>query len=85
MWTVSFRASQGERSGPNGEGPGDGGEIVGLEAGATDEEVLLRRRQLETSFTYFVSAGFTYRFGSIFNNIVNPRFGGAGGGEGFFF
>ncbi|MCH7717659.1 MAG: hypothetical protein IH876_16150, partial [Gemmatimonadetes bacterium] len=54
-------------------------------AGATDEEVLLRRRQLETSFTYFVSAGFTYRFGSIFNNIVNPRFGGAGGGEGFFF
>ena len=55
------------------------------QAGATDEEVLLRRRQLETSFTYFVSAGFTYRFGSIFNNIVNPRFGGAGGGEGFFF
>ncbi len=54
-------------------------------AGATDEEVLLRRRQLETSFTYFVSAGFTYRFGSIFNNIVNPRFGGAGGGEVIFF
>ena len=53
-------------------------------AGATNEEVLLRRRQLETSFTYFVNAGFTYRFGSIFNNIVNPRFEGSGG-EGFFF
>ncbi len=39
----------------------------------------LRRRQLETSYTYRVSGGFTYRFGSIFNNVVNPRFGGGGG------
>ncbi len=52
--------------------------------GASDEEILLRRRQLETSYTYRVSGGFTYRFGSIFNNVVNPRFGG-GGGTFFFF
>jgi hypothetical protein len=50
--------------------------------GATTEDVLLRQRQLETNFNYFVVFGFSYRFGSIFNNVVNPRFGG-GGGEGF--
>ena len=41
--------------------------------GATDEEVLLQLRQLETSFTYFVSVGLRYSFGSIFNNVVNSR------------
>lgn len=41
---------------------------------ASDEEVLLRRRQLATSYRYRVSMGFSYTFGSIFNNIVNPRF-----------
>ncbi len=51
--------------------------------GATDEEVLLRRQQLATSYRYFVSAGLSYTFGSIYNNIVNPRFGGGGGGGGF--
>ena len=55
-------------------------------AGFTDEEVLLRQRQLETSYRYFTSFGIEYRFGSIFNNVVNPRFGGpGGGGEVFFF
>lgn len=54
-------------------------------AGATDNEILLRQRQLETSYRYFTSFGIEYRFGSIFNNVVNPRFGGSGGGEVFFF
>ena len=57
-----------------------------LPAGAAStEEILLRQRQLETSFTYFTSIGFSYQFGSIFNNVVNPRFGGGGGGSFFFF
>jgi len=43
---------------------------------ATDEEIIVRQRQLETSYRYFVAVGFTYRFGSINNNIVNQRFGG---------
>jgi hypothetical protein len=47
--------------------------------GATFEEVLLRRRQLETSYNYFAYFGISYSFGSIFNNFVNPRFGGGGG------
>jgi len=42
--------------------------------GATEEEVLLRQRQLATGFQYYVGFGVTYRFGSIYNNIVNPRF-----------
>ncbi len=45
-----------------------------LEAGeASDEEVLLRQRRLATSYRYEIRVGFSYRFGSIFNNVVNPR------------
>lgn len=42
---------------------------------ASVEEVLLRRRQLETGYNYYVGMGVSYSFGSIYNNIVNPRFG----------
>lgn len=44
-----------------------------------DDEILTRQRELATSFRYFTSFGIQYRFGSIFNNVVNPRFGGSGG------
>ena len=44
------------------------------------DEVLLRRKQLATQFEYFTSFGLTYTFGSIYNNVVNPRFGNSGGG-----
>ncbi len=37
------------------------------------EEVLLRRRERETDFRFDLSLGFSYRFGSMFANIVNPR------------
>jgi hypothetical protein len=40
----------------------------------SDEEILLERRQLATDSRYSVSFGFSYTFGSIFNNVVNPRF-----------
>ncbi len=43
--------------------------------GATTEEVLLRRTELETNYQYFASIGLSYTFGSIYSNIVNPRFG----------
>jgi hypothetical protein len=64
---------------------GGGGSIVhdqlGLvKGGATQQEVLLRLRELETQFQYFTSFGLTYTFGSIYNNVVNPRFGNSGGG-----
>ncbi len=44
-------------------------------AGASESEILLMRRELETSYQYYVSFGLSYTFGSIYNNIVNPRFG----------
>ena len=43
--------------------------------GATDEEVLLRLRRLESGYDYGFSVSLTYTFGSIFSSIVNPRFG----------
>jgi len=55
---------------------------------ATDEDVLLRLRQLQTNYTYFTQVGVSYSFGSIFNAVVNPRFRAgdpASGGGGFFF
>jgi hypothetical protein len=34
----------------------------------------VQRGQLATGYEYEVSMGFSYRFGSIFNNVVNSRF-----------
>jgi hypothetical protein len=42
--------------------------------GASLEDVLLNRKALETNYSYYTGIGFTYTFGSIYNNVVNPRF-----------
>ena len=42
---------------------------------ASTEEILVRERQLATSYRYSVNFGFVYTFGSRFNNVVNRRFG----------
>ena len=39
----------------------------------TPEEILVRRRQRETDYQFDLNLGFSYRFGSKFANIVNPR------------
>ncbi|MFH0843221.1 MAG: hypothetical protein V1903_11440 [Bacteroidota bacterium] len=44
------------------------------------DQILLQRKEQATQFQYFTSFGFTYTFGSIYNNVVNPRFGNSGGG-----
>jgi hypothetical protein len=41
----------------------------------TTNDVVLRQQQLKTSYRYNAYVGLNYTFGSIFNNIVNPRFG----------
>jgi hypothetical protein len=47
-----------------------------LEKGeATEEEVLLRQRQLATGHRYSVSAGVAFSFGALSSATVNPRFG----------
>lgn len=40
----------------------------------TDEEILLQLRQQATGYSYRASVGLSYTFGSIFQNVVNPRF-----------
>ncbi len=42
---------------------------------ATDEEILLRLRQLQSGYEFSFSVSLTYTFGSIFSSVVNPRFG----------
>ncbi|WP_010664729.1 hypothetical protein [Marinilabilia salmonicolor] len=41
---------------------------------ATTEEVLTQQKELATNFEYYSNIGISYTFGSMFNNIVNPRF-----------
>lgn len=41
---------------------------------ASSEEILLQIKQLQTNYRYYASLGLSYQFGSIYNNIVNPRF-----------
>ncbi len=54
----------------------------------SDEDILLERKQLGTAFEFDANIGLSFTFGSIFNNVVNPRmqeesrgpgFGGGGG------
>jgi len=47
---------------------------------ASLEDVLLKLKQLETNYSYFFAVGLSYTFGSIFTNVVNPRFGSSGSG-----
>jgi len=55
-----------------------------LERGdASQSEVLTRLRALQTNYRYFTFFGVRYQFGSIFNSVVNPRFGNIDGGRGF--
>lgn len=40
----------------------------------SQEDLLLDIRQMQTNYSYYVNIGFSYHFGSKFNNVVNPRF-----------
>ena len=48
--------------------------------GATDAEALLNLQQRAQDFNYSLQLGFSFQFGSIYNNVVNNRFSGGGGG-----
>ena len=41
---------------------------------ATYEEIILRQKELESNYFYYLSFGISYTFGSMKNNVVNPRF-----------
>lgn len=40
----------------------------------TPEQIILRQKETLTNFSYNLQVGLRYTFGSIFNNIVNPRY-----------
>jgi len=42
---------------------------------ASLEEILLQQKQLATNFSYGLSIGVSFTFGSIYSPVVNPRFG----------
>ncbi len=42
--------------------------------GASKEEVLMELQQLATGYAFSLRMGLSYRFGSVYSNVVNPRF-----------
>jgi hypothetical protein len=47
----------------------------------TDDEVYLRLVALQTNSSYFFAVGVQFTFGSIFTNVINPRFGSSRSGS----
>ena len=47
---------------------------------ATDADVIARQQALSTNYRYFAMVGVRYQFGSMFNSVVNQRFGAFSGG-----
>ena len=43
-------------------------------SGVTYEEIILRQKELESNYFYYMYFGISYTFGSMKNNVVNPRF-----------
>ena len=77
---LDFRVSRGLRLSVFGSASLVRDQIFLPAGGITDEEILLERRAVETDFRYRVGFGVNYTFGSIFNNVVNPRFSGSSRG-----
>jgi hypothetical protein len=49
-----------------------------VRGGSSLEEILLQRKELETTYRYRISIGLSYTFGSTRSKVVNPRFGTGG-------
>ncbi len=43
------------------------------QTGATADQILLQQTELATQYSYWTSLGLSFTFGSIYNDIVNPR------------
>ncbi len=72
---LSFRIFKGLSLDIHGSYSGTHNQLSLPKGEATLEEILLQRRELSSSYRYFTSIGLSYRFGSVFSNVVNPRFG----------
>jgi len=78
--TLSFRIVRGLSFNMGGNVAWVTDQVYLSAGGATDEQILLRLRTRASSFNYGTNVGFSYQFGSLFNNTVNNRFPGAPGG-----
>lgn len=73
--SASIRLARGLSLNVSGEASRIRDQISLPRRGATPEEVLLSLRQLQSGYEVGFRVGLTYSFGSLFNNVVNPRFG----------
>jgi hypothetical protein len=72
---LSMRVFKGLSFGINGEYARVRDQLSLPKEGASKDEILLELKQLATSYDFSFNLSLNYRFGSIYNNIVNPRFG----------
>jgi len=77
---LSLRIFKGLNFNIDGSGARIHDQLALPKGGATLEEILLQRRQLATTYNYYVSVGLSFSFGSTNSNVVNPRFGSSSGG-----
>lgn len=72
---ISIRVLKGLRFTVRGNYSSTHDQLALAKGEATLEEILLRRKEIATDYRYYISVGLDYSFGSIFSNVVNPRFG----------
>jgi len=77
---VDFRITRGFSINGRGSASWVNDQIFLAAGDRTPEEILLRLAQQQTDFSWNFRVGFSFQFGSIFNNVVNNRFGGGGFG-----
>lgn len=71
---ISFRLVRGFNINLNGRVSWVRDQLFLAAGGVSDEEILLQRRRLASDFDWDIGVGFSFQFGSIFNNVVNNRF-----------
>ena len=71
--SLRFRMAKGLRFNFGGGGSLIRDQLSLVKGGQTLEEILLRQKEIETNYRYHLNFGFSYTFGSIYNNVVNPR------------
>ncbi len=72
---LSLRVYEGLSVDFRGRGSRIGDQLSLRKAESSLEDVILGSTELPTTYNYYFSVGLSYSFGSIYNNVVNPRFG----------
>jgi hypothetical protein len=75
---ISVRLTRGLSLGVHGSAARVENQIYEPRASVSEADILLQRRELGTSYRFSLNVGFSYTFGSVFNNVVNPRMWGGG-------